>query len=98
MDEATSPGRQNLDAKHKLTRFLELELEVTRTMLDLARTEDREPRDPHGLQQALENARKSLTTIFDFLPRLGQCTAAEAIATTAHALQAELGSFSRSCR
>ncbi len=96
MDEATSPERTYLNTKQKLTQFLEMELTVTRTMLALARTEDREPRDPHGVQQALENARKALTSIFDLLPRLGPCAAAEAIATTAHELEAELGSFARS--
>jgi hypothetical protein len=96
MAESTSPDRPKLNTKQELMQFLELELGLTRTMLDLARTEDREPRDPHGLQEALENARKALATIFDFLPRLGQCTAAEAIATTAHELQAELGSFAHS--
>ena len=96
MDEATYAELTRLDTKQRLTQFLELELEVTRTMLDLARTEDREPRDPHGLQQALENARKGLATIFDLLPKLGRCAAAEAIAITAHDLQAEVASFARS--
>jgi hypothetical protein len=96
MDEAASPERTRLDTKQSLTQFLELELNVTRTMLDLARTEDREPRDPHAVQQALENARKGLATIFDLLPRLGRCAAAEAIALTAHELQVEMASFARS--
>ncbi len=96
MDEATSPERPHLNATQRLTQFLELELKVTRTMLDLARTEDREPTDPHAVQQALENARKALAGIFDLLPRLGRCAEAEAIATTAHELHDEIASFARS--
>jgi len=49
MAEATSPERPNLNTQQELTQFLELELELTRTMLDIARTEDREPKESSRL-------------------------------------------------
>ena len=91
-----SPERESAETSEELTQFLELELKVTRTMLDLAHTENLEPRDSRGLQQALKNAQKALTTVFDFLPRLGQSAVAEEIKRTALGLQAELVSLTQS--
>jgi predicted transcriptional regulator len=91
----STPEERHLKTIEEITRFLELELELTRTMLALARTENKDPRDPEGVQQAIENAQKALTTIFDFLPRLGQRATAEEIARTAQGLQAEVDWFGR---